>query len=438
LKPTLRTMVEEEEGQYRSWANTQPAKTKAEIKEFEAIVSDQQNKFWKQMSFMVECLQPASQALRLMDQSRIRAKDVNNIWNGLEKRLTLTLADDRFKDTDQGLKVKVLQQFVEERERAQYPVFDAAWALDPCNHAELLRLGQSSEAVDLQKWRIIQDNTEHTLLTIACRKIKVDDPEVRKAIKRLKLDKEDKEDQQAVNRAKRQLILEKAKKHSDAAAKEFLSYCSGSSHFAKADFTLEFKEFWIKYGMDLKASALIILNIACTISDIERLHKVYSTIHTSSRNRLLNGRVDELSTARVARRLLNQVQKPVFDGVVEFGKLTDNEKLALIRWSQQAASADCAVQRTLLEPTTTTRVDPVPDLPETDSNTELATEEVENETEVEPDPEPDLAVESDEQGQGASTAAAAAQTTRSGRKVTFSRAFVRAGAELGLSADFFE
>jgi len=188
LKPTLRTMVEEEEGQYRSWANTQPAKTKAEIKEFEAIVSDQQNKFWKQMSFMVECLQPASQALRLMDQSRIRAKDVNNIWNGLEKRLTLTLADDRFKDTDQGLKVKVLQQFVEERERAQYPVFDAAWALDPCNHAELLRLGQSSEAVDLQKWRIIQDNTEHTLLTIACRKIKVDDPEVRKAIKRLKLD----------------------------------------------------------------------------------------------------------------------------------------------------------------------------------------------------------------------------------------------------------
>ena len=41
----------------------------------------------------------------------------------------------------------------------------------------------------------------------------------------------------------------------------------------------------------------------CTISDVERLHKAYSRIHTSSRNRLSDDRVDRLTMGRVARRL---------------------------------------------------------------------------------------------------------------------------------------
>ena len=67
---------------------------------------------------------------------------------------------------------------------------------------------------------------------------------------------------------------------------------------------LDFRFYWKTYAMGspLKALAPKICSIACTISDTERAHKIYASIHTAERNRLDEDRADRLSVAAISRK----------------------------------------------------------------------------------------------------------------------------------------
>jgi len=428
LKSTLRTLSDNDH--FKEWAGDQTGKVKLEIEAFEKIVDDKN--FWKEMEFMVQVLQPATQALRLMDQSRIRAKDVNTIWEALEKRLIVTLIDKAHSTVEMSLKQRILKQFTRDRAKAHYPVFDAAWALDTMNYAELSRMSRSSELIDLKNWKVVQDNTRDVIGTIICRTLKIAKKRELSDNKRLKLDdgleKDDAKDILAQ-------IREEAKPLTKAAFDEFIAYSTGSGKFVEADTKVDAVTFWVQHGESLKAVALIILNIACTISDVERLHKVYSTIHTSERNRLKGERVDSLSTARIAKRVMAEPQKAFFSGVVDFSKLSEADNEGLTTWAEMVAATDRAVQRTVNEPSAHgTRVDPVPD-PEL----EVEDEAVDAESSDDDDDEIDDAIEQSLESNGQSEAQVApARTTRSGRRVMYSKALVQAGKSLGLSDDYFK
>ena len=86
------------------------------------------------------------------------------------------------------------------------------------------------------------------------------------------------------------------------AKRELLDYCLGRGAFGP-DCLLETEDDWIGTDGSLRFSAIKILNMACTISDIERLHKVYSLIHTPTRSSLTDDRVDRLSMAHVISQL---------------------------------------------------------------------------------------------------------------------------------------
>jgi hypothetical protein len=70
---------------------------------------------------------------------------------------------------------------------------------------------------------------------------------------------------------------------------------------------------WETYGGSglLKTIAIIILTMGCSASNIERLHKLYSLIHTPTRNSLTDATVDKLTLASYVRRAQEFVPESV-------------------------------------------------------------------------------------------------------------------------------
>lgn len=343
LKSVLRGLPDDPT--YKKWVVDQKkASVRKEIEDIRAIVNN--HEFWQQMNFMVGCLSPAVWALRLMDQSRIRVKDANNIWDALGRRLAAVLMDEEYSDIGTELKKKIYELFVDDCVAAHCPIFDAAWALDPRNFQELKRLSSSSNPVDLSNWNSLKRNVEHVLKTIVCREIKIEKKGTTRKRVRVEVDHDGEASDDEIEAA--DISSAEVKQFPEETArdviKEFYDYLNQRNCYTGADTKQEAITFWISNAELLKSRAIIILNIACTISDVERLHKVYSTIHTSTRNRLKADRVDNLSTARVARRVLSQSVKPFHSGTFEFGQLSESEIEATSKWAQMVVDAERATQ----------------------------------------------------------------------------------------------
>jgi len=90
-----------------------------------------------------------------------------------------------------------------------------------------------------------------------------------------------------------------------------------------------------------------------TTSDVERLHKVYSLIHTPLRNRLKQDKVDLICSAQLATRQELLVEKPFFQGLDQFEKLSDLEEQGLNKWGEMIALAEERTIMTISQPTQT-------------------------------------------------------------------------------------
>jgi hypothetical protein len=139
--------------------------------------------------------------------------------------------------------------------------------------------------------------------------------------------------------------------------KEFRDYYAGEGIYAEEKLGSE--DEWVTTDGALRFFAVRILNMACTISDVERLHKVYSGVHTPARNRLSNGRVDELSMARLVLRIreterMTKHRRIEDDDIRYFATLTlDKAMAALHAWGVVLSDALVAVARAINQPSDT-------------------------------------------------------------------------------------
>lgn len=406
--------------QFKGWeADQKNADTKNEIEAVHKIISD--NGFWQKMTFMLACLSPALNALRLMDQSRIRAKNVNSLWSALEKKLAATLTmEENFSSMDLQLKRMIISQFVADRSSAHNAVFDLAWALDPRNQRELFRLAFSSEKDDLGSWACFRKNCETVLKTLVRREIAIAYRKEQSS-KRRKLETADAFSDDFDN----SLIEERASALIKDVITEFYQYVSMTGDFSEAEIGVESSMFWVKYGRLLKFRALIILDIACTSSNVERLHNVYSVIHTSDSNRLDENRVDTLATATIARRIMREPVPPFARGVERFAEVSEKDWDAIIKWGLLSVAADCATQRTLSEPTVNVKLDATPSAPDYD----VADDHLDDSITVTAEPDVGNTIPNNDDSLPVQT--------ESRRVVRFSHAFREAGQALGLSSNFY-
>ena len=307
----------------------------------------QRKGFWDQMKFFCHVLLPTTRALRLMDQSRIRVKDVNRIWNALGDHLATALTTENF---NPNLKRKIHKIFLGDRAAAHRPVFDAAWALDSENLEQVRKLASGAgTSAEQEEWAQITQNTLIILRTVVRRRKLIEQRvawQTKAKPKKLKMDDGTVAEFVVDNGA---LDLQTDEEFM-VIEEEYIRYCSGSDEYARAPYGQKSDVFWFAYGTKLKYYVIRILNMACTISDVERLHKTYSGIHTAGRNRLRDDRVDRLSLAKLACREEALDIKPIFDGVLHFETLSPVDEEGLVRWGDMLATAMNATNRTIHEP----------------------------------------------------------------------------------------
>lgn len=358
LKAAIQDLPSDED--YLRYKDDQPVKVQRETFDVvETIIRDVN--FWDELKFFHRVMLPAVRALRLMDSSSVRAKDVVKIWEALEDRLVVELMHEDFKHIDVKLKKDILAQYCKDRDSAHRPVFDAAWVLDPANKDEVQRLA-SGEGDDNEKkmWATRRDNTLATLQTMVKRRMLVrqkqsfrvsslvsQSQETGSSSKRAKVHSEQQQ-QFEINQA---LHDEAATKEFETVKKEFMEYCSGLEVYAPSSEETIADTFWFGKGESLNFYAIRLLNIAATTSDIERMHKVYSGIHTAERNRLDEDRVDRLSLARIASRAFQVTPKPFISQLDSFCKTSFEDELALYKWGCLENKAVSATLRSIHEPT---------------------------------------------------------------------------------------
>lgn len=318
-------------------------------------------KFWSQTKAYCTFLQPALVALREMDRSVTRCKDVPGIWSILEEQLRcapITLG------LDATIKDNVLRVLNQRRRDYHRPVFDAAFVLNPEN-LEIIREAAHDPTSDFAiNWLELKSNTEKVLRMMTRRKALLflrkklldSDSSRKKARENLEFSDGGVEmltiPSEEIDKKFAEFWLE--------VGQSFRDYYSGGGVFAPGEGhpELETEKDWIRANCGLlRYFAPRILNMACTISDVERLHKVYSRIHTPTRNQLLDDRVDRLTLARVSRRISRIALKKRFD--IRETPLKKSMKEAeeveyqkdLQAWGESVILASTATQRTILAPT---------------------------------------------------------------------------------------
>lgn len=333
LKPHLWSLVEN--ATYIEYRDSLSVADRGKCEKMEKIINDRG--FWEEMKEFCVVTTPATVALRLMDMSLVRTKHVNAIWTALGNHLVVSL--NACKDMDSQKKRNVLSAFEKERKSAHRPVFDAAWVLDPSNLDKVRGMATSTiDPEDLKEWTRLKENTIRVLSLMAKRQVltslrKSTSPLAKKA----KMDI----GSPASGKIDNNELHSKTEALAANLYDEFVTYYGGRKQYS--NLTLLDEDDWLKTDGALKFFAVRVLHMACTISDVERLHKCYAHVHTSSRNRLKQDRVDRLTIARFIRRLENSSATGKTDfnlsAIEKFTSVTLSEDEALFQYGSMLEDA---------------------------------------------------------------------------------------------------
>lgn len=324
LKPVLEALCENEWFLQYKADLTKPQKLK-----LARLVEIIKNKaFWDQADFFLHVTEPMAVACRLMDQSAVRACDVNRIWESLAVRLALALDPTKFTNVPVAKKLLIFTTFTNCRKAAHRPVFDAAFILDPRNRDEV-RTRLLSRNVSMTKCFAEQlKNTEATLMTVIKRGVYVE-----------------------LKTRGDEFQAEVAKRFTHAMS-ILHSYLHRNGQFCASNDVCNVQDFWLFKGLGLGGYATIILNMGATVSDVERLHKLYSLIHTATRASLGLKRVDALARATYFSRMGPQ-SKPEFKGLEAFESTSLEQHNELVQWGESLGIASLRTRLTIANPTFT-------------------------------------------------------------------------------------
>ena len=343
-------MLEDSET-YIAYKQQLSARDRAPLFDMEATINDQT--FWGTLKSFLNVCSPVTMALRLMDQRVTRAKDVKHVWQALGNNLASVLLSET--TLDLGARREVFRIFTKYGAEANKPVFDAAWALDPANLTDVRALaGQVRSEEDRATWLRIKRNTLAVLELAAKRKALMDSRMEARATqesKRVRTDAE--ESTSRTNVIDMDAVLSMAERHMQNLETEFIDYFTRRGEFARRD--MSSIDDWPRTDGLLGFFALRIVNFACTISNVERLHKAYSLIHTSARNRLDTQRADRLTIARLVHRiesLPNLEASWMPEHFEAFLASRDRLDMEASAWSEQVCIADIQTSQAIQTPST--------------------------------------------------------------------------------------
>ena len=248
-----------------------------------------------------------------MDSSGVRAKDAPLIWEKLEENLILSINSVNFEAIEAKTKIKLLKVFDEDRAKAAWPVTDAAFVLNPKILREIRRLVNSRDEDDKAMWETLNANTKE-VISLGVHRMFMAEHKSTELSDSLKIEIEE----------------ELANLFG-----EYGCYTKGFGEYAYFPPTDTYPDlYWISKDGSLHRVAMMILNVGVTISDVERLHKSYSRIHSTSRARLHQKRMDGLVLGQFA---LRNVAKPIlkFNANDAFKPLTPEQKDDLVVWSKE-------------------------------------------------------------------------------------------------------
>lgn len=367
LRPAFVGMIPTSE--YEDYRQSQSVAVRAEFSRLEALI--ERKSFWDDLRHFTDLMAPATVALRLMDESSARCKDVNSIWTSLGSHLAVELekaCNSPHSPLDKGRAKEVFLAFEKCRVSAHRPIFDAAFALDPTN-LDKIRSWMTGHSGDDENsdWPRIKKNTLDVLRLVASRKTCLD---MRAALRSAsesatqptgtsnKRPRQERSDVHSMVEINQEELAANVKSTYLELQTEFYDYCIGRGAYVNSadELAAHGEDLWLITDGKLKFYAIRILNMACTISDVERMHKVYAGIHTSARNSLTDERADRLSMARICSRLQS---KSTADNIIkyydsrvlsQFKSLSREDEELLVNWGARRSGALLAVQRTINEP----------------------------------------------------------------------------------------
>jgi hypothetical protein len=258
--------------------------------------------FWTEVKDCRNLLAAVVQALRLVDQTRISPSAVYTLWRKLGELIIDRMAESSLAMETQADIYKI---YLTDLEKAECDVLVAAHVLDPRNHKEMRTYASERSA----EYVMLRDTTMRALDAVRQRRIAatgVDFP------------------------------FDNLSRELDA----FFATTKVRMFDPKEDT----HEAWYMQFGKLGVLACIILGVKPTISDVERVNKVYAYVQTPERNRLLLSRVNSLVKGRLAIKAAQRGEIVEDKGVVDF--ITDVDQLAVDTqgWLQSLKRADQALK----------------------------------------------------------------------------------------------
>lgn len=252
-------------------ANARTVKLFADVKN--ALID---STFWENIRVALEICIPITVALRHMDKSTIRSRHVHKLWSALGGHVAKVLQSDSWKSVSQATKRQVYQIYKKSWLDSHYPIMSAAYILDPLNYKEIRTMMLQASEGKCDEWLQYDRDTISCLRTL-CKRVFAGDglQDTTKKVEKL---------------------------YADYKAK------SGSFADISIDEDEDPESWWTSRVNPLGRLAIILINIVCTCSNVERLHKIYSMVHTPERNQLKEERVDRLVKGNLATRM-QRVQK---------------------------------------------------------------------------------------------------------------------------------
>jgi len=257
--------------------------------------------FWADVKDCRDLLAAVVQALRLVDQTRISPSAVYTVWRKLGE-----LIIDRMEASSLAVEKRadIYKLYLEDLEKAECDVLVAAHVLDPNNHSEMRAL--ASERTD--EYVLLRVITLRALDAVRTRRIAATGVE---------------------------FSADKLSRELDA------FFATNARSFDPKEDT--FESWYMQFGK-IGVLACIILCVKVTISDVERVNKVYAYVQTPERNRLLLSRVNNLVKGRLAIKAAQRGEIVEDKGIVEF--VTDVDQLVVDTqgWLQSLKRADQALK----------------------------------------------------------------------------------------------
>jgi hypothetical protein len=421
VRPKLAEALSQKE--YKDYAKGLPPAGKADEKEVTSLLADAT--FWEELDFALAVTLPITVALRLMDKTNIRARHAHKVWANLGAHLATVLLDAAWSAVEKTKKRKIFALYAQQWDDAHYPVMGAAYFLDPANLAEIREMSKKKEdGDDFEDYDDLISDTQHCIELVIRRKWA------------------------GLNEEEIEAKVVKAKQGLD-------HYIAGSDEFKgrKYDEAESVEGWWTGTRCLLAGIAKIILFIAVTISDVERLHKVYSIVHTPARNRLRDDRVDRFALSNLAMREKRKSSKPEvtgrFDDWFAFTNLSEEVLDDLLRWTQTMMAADRQTRASLNVSGGSEAGGQASGVPsvDVDNNESLEAENVTSEADAEAASEEDCALDVSDDSAGveatnlddANTASRVegVELRRSSRRVRFTERFRNAASALEINEAFF-